>query len=68
MDFRRQKVLGYDGQAPIGNRGNGSCQVGLQFPVLKQKSEERAERRDHHLRRFAAHGVGIPQNKIRNIV
>jgi hypothetical protein len=37
------QVLGYGGQAPIGDGGHRKSQVDLQFPVLKKEAEERAE-------------------------
>jgi len=61
------QVLGYRGQAPIGDGGHRKSQVDLQFPVLKKEAEERAESGGNQLYPSRAHGRCLPQNKAGNI-
>ena len=61
------QVLGYGGQAPVGDGGHRKSQVDLQFPVLKKEAEEGAESGRNQLCPSGAHGRCIPQNKVRNI-
>jgi hypothetical protein len=61
------QVLGYGGQAPIGNGGHRKSQINLQLPVLKKEAKEGAESGRNQLCPSGAHGRCIPQNKIRNI-
>jgi hypothetical protein len=61
------QVLGYSGQAPIGDGGHRKSQVDLQFPVLKKETEERAESGRNQLCPTRAHGRCVPQNKVGNI-
>jgi hypothetical protein len=61
------QVLGYGGQAPIGDGGHRKSKVDLQFPVLKKEAEERAESGGNQLCPSRAHGRCVPQYKIGNI-
>jgi hypothetical protein len=67
VDFFQSQILGHGGQPPISYGGNRSGQVGVQFPLLKQVPEERAESRDHDLCSSDTHAGAMAQNKIRNV-